>query len=152
MHCCQYDNSKLINLGYNRWSFKPQLGISKAWDSWTVEIAPGVTFYTDNTDFNMGGRFEQSPLYSVQAHVVYGFASGIWLAVDGTYFSGGRTTLNGVQGDTLQSNTRAGLTVALPVDRNNSVKLYVAGGTSSRTGSTANSAGIAWQYRWGGGF
>lgn len=148
----QYDNTKLINLGNNRWSFKPQLGISKAWDSWTLEIAPGVTFYTDNTDFNMGRRFEQSPLYSVQAHLVHGFASGIWLALDATYFSGGRTTVNGVQGDTLQSNTRGGVTLALPVDRNNSIKLYAYGGTSSRTGSTANSGGIAWQYRWGGGF
>ena len=148
----QYDNTKLINLGQNRWSFKPQLGISKAWGAWTLEVAPGVTFYTDNTDFNMGRRFEQSPLYSVQAHLVHGFASGIWLAVDATYFSGGRTTVNGVQGDTLQSNTRGGITLALPVDRNNSIKFYAFGGTSSRTGSTANSGGVAWQYRWGGGF
>ena len=27
----QYDDSKLLNLGNNRWSFKPELGISKAW-------------------------------------------------------------------------------------------------------------------------
>ncbi len=148
----QYDNTKLINLGNNRWSFKPQLGISKAWGSWTVEIAPGVTFYTDNTDFNRGNTFEQSPLYSVQTHVVHGFANGIWLAADATYYSGGRTKLNGVQGDTLQSNTRGGLTLALPVDRSNSIKFYAYGGTSSRTGTTANSLGIAWQYRWGGGY
>jgi hypothetical protein len=148
----QYDDTKLINLGNNRWSFKPQLGISKAWGAWTVEVAPGVTIYTDNTDFNRGGRFEQSPLYSLQAHVVHGFASGVWLALDATYYSGGRTTLNGVQGNTLQSNTRGGLTVALPVDRNNSIKLYTFGGTSSRTGTTANTVGIAWQYRWGGGY
>jgi hypothetical protein len=148
----QYDNTKLLNLGNNRWSFKQQLGISKAWDSWTLEIAPGATFYTDNTDFNRGGTFEQKPVYSVQTHLVHGFQSGIWVAFDATYFSGGRTTLNGVQGDTLQSNTRGGLTVALPVDRSNSIKLYVAGGTSSRTGSTTNVAGIAWQYRWGGGY
>jgi len=148
----QYDNTKLLNLGNNRWSFKPQLGISKAWGSWTLEVAPGATFYTDNDDFNRGGTFEQKPVYSVQTHLVRGFQSGIWMALDATYFSGGRTTVNGVRGDTLQSNTRGGLTVALPVDRSNSVKLYVAGGTSSRTGSTTNVLGIAWQYRWGGGY
>jgi hypothetical protein len=27
----QYDDSKLLNLGNNRWSFRPELGISKAW-------------------------------------------------------------------------------------------------------------------------
>jgi Putative MetA-pathway of phenol degradation len=38
----QYDNSKLLNLGDNRWSFKPELGISKAWGPWTFEVAPSV--------------------------------------------------------------------------------------------------------------
>ena len=113
----QYDDTKLINIGNNRWSFKPQLGISKAWGAWTVEVAPGATFYTDNTDFNQGGTFEQDPVYSVQGHLIYGFQSGIWIGLNGTYFTGGRTTVNGVRGDTLQPNTRAGLTLPLPVDR-----------------------------------
>ena len=57
----QYDNSKLLNLGNNRWSFKPELGISKAWGPWTVEVAPSATFYTDNTDFYNGGTLSQAP-------------------------------------------------------------------------------------------
>jgi hypothetical protein len=52
----------------------------------------------------------------------------------------------------LQSNTRTGLTLALPVDRYNSVKIYGSTGTSSRTGSDFNAVGVAWQYRWGEGF
>ena len=40
----QYDNSKLLNLGNNRWSFRPELGISKAWGPWTVEVAPALHF------------------------------------------------------------------------------------------------------------
>jgi hypothetical protein len=148
----QYDNSKLINIGNNRWSFKPQLGISKAWGSWTVEVAPGVTFYTDNNDFNKGGTFAQEPVYSVQGHIIYGFRSGAWLAVDGTYFTGGRAIVNGVRTSTLQTNTRTGLTAALPVNRNYSVKFYASTGTSTRTGASYTGVGIAWQYRWGGGF
>jgi hypothetical protein len=148
----QYDHSRLVNLGNNRWSFKSELGVSKAWGAWTVEIAPSVTFYTDNTDFNRGHTLEQDPLYALQAHVIYGFASGIWLAVNGTWFTGERTTLDGVKGDNRQSNTRAGVTLALPVDRHNSVKLYVSSGTSTRTGSTYDLVGVAWQHRWGGGY
>ena len=83
---------------------------------------------------------------------MYGFKSGIWLALDSTYFSGGRTTVNGVRSQNLQSSTRGGLTLALPVDRNNSIKLYASGGASTRTGTEFNVVGIAWQYRWGGGF
>jgi hypothetical protein len=148
----QYDNSKLLNLGHNRWSFKPELGVSKAWGPWTVELAPSVTLYTDNTDFNNGRTFAQAPLYAVQGHVIYGFASGVWLAFNGLYFNGARTTVNGVEGDNKQTNSRVGLTLALPVDRHHSVKLNASTGTSTRTGSDFNAVGIAWQYRWGGGY
>jgi hypothetical protein len=67
----QYDNSKLLNLGNNRWSFRPELGISKAWGRWTVEVAPSVTFFTDNTDFFNGRRFAQAPIYLGAHHIQF---------------------------------------------------------------------------------
>ena len=88
----QYDDSKLLNLGNNRWSFKPELGFSKAWGPWTFEIAPSVTFFSDNTDFFGGNRFAQAPIYAVQTHLLYTFQSGVWMALDGIYFAGGHTT------------------------------------------------------------
>ena len=148
----QYDDTKLINLGNNRWSFKPELGISKAWGKLTVDILPSVTFYTDNTDFYHGRTYAQAPLYAVQGHVIYGLASGIWLALDGTYFTGNRTAVDGVRSDNLQANTRGGVTIAVPVDRYNSVKINASTGTSTRTGSTFNAIQVFWQYSWGGGF
>jgi hypothetical protein len=87
----------------------------------------------------------------VQGHVLYGFQSGIWVALDGTYYTGGRTTVDGVRGNDLQENSRVGATVALPVNRHNSVKLYASTGVSARTGSNFDIVGIAWQFRWGGG-
>ena len=148
----QYDNSKLLNLGNNRWSFRPELGISKAWGRWTVEVAPSVTFFTDNTDFFNGSTFAQAPIYFVRGHIMYNFPSGVWASLDGTYFTGGRTTVNGVRGDNEQTNTRAGLTVGLPVDRHNSIKLNASTGISTRTGTEFSIVGIAWQYRWGAGY
>jgi hypothetical protein len=148
----QYDSSKVVNIGTNRWSVKAELGFSKTWGPWTVEGAPSVTWFTDNNDFLNGGTIEQEPLYAAQAHLIYGFQSGVWLALDGTVYTGARTTVNGVEQDNEQSNTRLGFTAALPVNRYNSVKLYGSTGTSSRTGSDYDGLGIAWQYRWGGGF
>lgn len=148
----QYDDSKLLNLGSNRWSFRPELGISKAWGPWTLEVAPSVTFFTNNTDFFGGNTFAQAPIYSVQGHILYTFRSGIWMALDGLYFTGGRTALNGVKSDNEQANTRAGLTLALPIDRQNSLKLSASTGITSRTGSEFSAFGIAWQYRWGDGY
>ena len=148
----QYDNTKLLNLGGNRWSFRPELGISKAWGPWTVELAPSVTFFSDNTDFFGGNTFSQAPIYAVQGHVIYTFQSGIWMALDGHYFAGGRTTLNGVKSDNEQAITRAGLTVALPINRQNSLKLSASTGITTRTGSELTAVAIAWQYRWGDGY
>ncbi len=148
----QYDSTKLLNLGGNRWSFRPELGISKAWGPWTVEFAPSVTFFSDNTDFFGGNTFSQSPIYAVQGHVIYTFQSGIWMALDGHYFAGGRTALNGVKSDNEQAITRAGLTLALPIDRQNSLKLSASTGITTRTGSELTAVGIAWQYRWGDGY
>ena len=147
----QYDDTKLVNIGTNRWSFKPEIGMSKAVGPWTFEITAAATFYTDNDDFFGGNALSQDPLYSLQGHVIYGFSSGIWASLDATYFTGGRTTLNGALNSDLQQNWRIGGTLALPVDRANSVKFYISSGVSSRTGNDYDLIGVAWQYRWGGG-
>ena len=147
----KYDDSKLVNIGTNRWSFKPEVGISKAIGPWTLEGTAGVTFYTDNDDFFGGNRLAQDPLYSLQAHVIYGFHSGIWASLDATYFIGGRSTVNGVLNSDLQQNWRLGGTLAFPVDRKNSIKFYASKGVSARTGNNYDLIGVAWQYRFGGG-
>jgi hypothetical protein len=51
----QYDPNRLINIGTNRWSFKPELGVSKALGAWALGAAAGVTFYTDNDAFAGNG-------------------------------------------------------------------------------------------------
>ncbi|MDF7806947.1 transporter [Pontiellaceae bacterium B12219] len=146
----QYDNSRLINVGQNRWSFSPELGISKTFGSLIVEMAGAVTLFTDNDDLK-GQTLEQTPIYSVQGHLIYTFPSMIWVALDGTYYQGGETTVGGVEKNNELGNSRLGATLALPVDKRNSVKLYASAGISTRTGSDFNTFGLAWQYRWGGG-
>lgn len=147
----QYDPSKLVNIGTNRWSFKPEVGVSKAVGPWTLEFSAAVTLYTDNTDFLGGNTRSQDPVYSMQGHAIYGFRSGIWASLDATYFTGGRTTINGSRSNDLQQNWRLGGMLVFPVDVRNSIKLYASTGVSARTGNDFDLMGVAWQYRWGGG-
>jgi len=147
----QYDNTKVVNLGTNRWFVKPEVGVSKALGRWTLEAAAAVTDFADNDDFLGGGTRSQDPLYSLQGHALYTFPHGVWGSIDGTYFAGGRSTLNGVPGNDLQQNWRLGATLAFPVDLRNSIKLYGSHGVSARTGNNYDLLGLAWQYRWGGG-
>jgi hypothetical protein len=146
----QYDQQHVVNVGTNRWSFKPELGVSKTFGPLTLELAPSITFFTDNNDFLGGGKLKKDPLYAVQGHVIYHTRFGLWAAVDATYYGGGRTTINGEPG-TEPQNLRLGGTLAVPVNRYNSVKLYATTGAYSRAGGNFTTAGIAWQFRWGGG-
>jgi hypothetical protein len=147
----QYDATRLVNIGTNRWSFTPEVGASKALGPWTLEVAAAATFYTDNNDFFGGSTRSQDPIYLMQGHVIYSFPWGIWASIDPTYFMGGRSTIDGIQGNDLQENWRVGGTLALPVNACNSIKLFASSGVSARTGNNYDQIGIAWQYRWGGG-
>jgi hypothetical protein len=146
----QYDSDKLLNIGTNRWSFRPEIGLSKAWGPFTVELAAGATFYTSNDDF-LGRTLQLDPLVSVQGHLLHTFPWGIWGALDAVYYRGGRTTIDGVQGDNVQEAVRVGGTLALPLNRYNSLKLYGSTTVYSRTGTRYDLVGIAWQLRWGAG-
>ena len=147
----QYDDSRVVNIGTNRWFVKPSLGLSKAIGPWVLETTAAATFYSDNSDFFGGLTRSQEPLYSIQGHVIRGFRPGLWASMDTTFYTGGSTTIEGVARNDLQRNWRIGATLAVPVNRNNSIKFFASDGISSRTGYAFTMFGIGWQYRWGGG-
>lgn len=149
----QYDSDKLINLGFNQWAVKPEVGISKMFERWIVEGSAAVTFYSDNNDFNGGQTRQRDPQTSLQFHTVYRIkpGSGLWVSFDATHYRGGQTTVDGVDRDDELSNYRLGATLALPINRRNSIKIYTSSGTNSRRGTEYDLIGMGWQYRWGGG-
>ena len=145
----QYSNEKLINIGSNRWAFKPEVGLSHPMGKWTLEAAAGVWLFTDNTAAYPGAvERSQDPLASFQGHVGYTVRPGLWIAADATYYTGGRTYADGVPGNTRQANSRAGLTASVPFARTHSVKVSVSTGVSARVGTRFDSYGIAYQYLW----
>jgi hypothetical protein len=146
----QYDETKLINLGTNRWTFIPRLGVSRRLGHWTVEGVGSVWLFTANPDF-LGTHLQQDPLWTLQANVSYTFDGGAWLAVDGGWGSGARANVNGVKADTDQQNARFGATAAYPLTRRASLKLSWISGASTRLGADFDSLVLLYQYRWGGG-
>jgi hypothetical protein len=147
----QYDNDKMVNLGNNRWFVKPDIGISKAWGPFSLEFSSGVFLFSDNDDFFGGKTLDQDPVYTTQVHGTYNLGRGIWAALSGTYDYGGRKTIDGVRNDDIVENSRVGATLALPVNRNNSIKLFASSSIHTNSGGEYDMAGIIWQYRWGGG-
>ena len=105
----QYDPTRLLNVGTNRWSIRPELGVSKAWGPVILELIPAVTFFTDNNNFLRGQTFAQAPVYSVQGHLIYEFFPALWGALDAIYYGGGRTTTeesDGTRGASEEERSR----------------------------------------------
>src|SRR3989442_1784138 len=115
----------------------------------SLDLIPAITFFTNNDDFLRGKTLEQDPIYSLQGHLIYEFSRALWAAFDATYYTGGRTTIDGEKGERLE-NVRLGLTTALSVRRHQSIKLFGSAGVYNRTENNFWAVGLAWQFRWGG--
>ena len=144
----EYDPSKLINLGTNRWALKAELGLTHPIGKWLLEAYAGAWWFEDNDNFFGGQRREQDPLASAQVHVSYTFKPRMWLALNTTYYQGGQTTVNGVGKDDRQSNSRAGITFSMPVGQKYSLKFNWSRGATTRIGSNFTSYGLGLQYGW----
>jgi hypothetical protein len=144
----QYDGTKLINIGTNRWAFRPELGLLHPVGKWTFELYTGVWFFTANDDYFGGHRRTQDALLELQAHVIYAFIPGLWLALDGTWYAGGQTTLDGVLDADRQQNTRIGATLAVPLGKGHLIKLAWARGATVRIGQNFTTYGLTYQFRW----
>jgi hypothetical protein len=144
----KYDPNLFVNIGTNRWAFKPEVGLSYPIGRWFTEAAAGVWLFTDNDDFRNGHRRGQEPLAVYQLHAGYNFRPGLWLAGDYGRYIGGRTSLDGVENDDSQHNSRIGLALALPVAPGWSAKLGWSKGTVVRVGGDYKIMSLALQYRW----
>jgi hypothetical protein len=58
----QYGSARLVNIGTNRWPFKPEFGISKAVGPVTLELTAAATYFTDNDNFFGGSALAVDPI------------------------------------------------------------------------------------------
>jgi hypothetical protein len=142
----QYDPEKLVNLGTNRWSFKPEIGLSYPAGRWTIDTYGALLLFTSNDEYYPGSSVRrQDPIFAVQSHLSYTFARRYWAAINGTWYSGGRSSVNGVDKEDLQRNTRLGATLSIPVGARQSIKIAYSTGATTRTGADFQTVTAAWQ-------
>jgi hypothetical protein len=95
----------------------------------------------------------QEPIGSVEAHASYNIKRDprFWFSLDGNYWYGGRTSLNGVENlATLQANSRIGATASVPITKRQSLKFSYSNGAIARFGGNYQNVSAAWQYSWTG--
>ena len=144
----EYFEDKLVNLGTNRWAFRPEFGGSRRFGRWNFDGSLGVWLFGDNDEFLGNKQRSQDPLTTLQGHVSYTFAPRLWLGASGTWYTGGTTSVDGVSDHNRQGNSRAGLTLAIPVGQQNSVKLAWSTGVTARFGGDLDMYSLTWQYLW----
>ena len=145
----QYGSTKLINIGTNRWSFKPELGVSYPVKKFDLDLYASGLFFTTNHNFYTGQSVRtQAPLTAIQAHVSYTVRPRLWAAFDATWYGGGAVTVDGGAPSERQSNSRLGATISLPLRKQQSLKVNYSSGVSGRIGSKFNTIAVGWQYVW----
>ena len=145
----QYDNNRLINLGANRWGAIPEVGFSYPAGKWSFEGALAAWIFGTNDDF-LGVRLEQDPLLVAKFHAVRSIRPGFWWALASGYGYGGRTTVDGVQRDTLQRNWRLAFMMAYPLRPNQGISISIGSGGNFGAGTDFDTFGVGYQYSWGG--
>ena len=146
----QFFPDRLINLGTNRWAFKPEFAVSQPMgQKWLLDVYSALWLFTANDSYYPGTQTRtQEPMGAFQAHISYTIKRQMWAALDATYYVGGRSTTNGVVNNDRQSNTRLGATFAFAVGRRHSIKLAASTGAIVRSGADFPTVSIGWQTGW----
>ena len=124
---------------------------------WVVDTYGAWWFFTANHDFfspnptSPKNTRTESPVFAFEGHLSYDVKPRLWASLDGNFWAGGRTSLNGVENSsTTQRNSRLGGTVSIPVSQHNALKLSYSRGAYIRFGGNYDTVSVAWQYSWQG--
>jgi hypothetical protein len=147
----EYYEDRLINLGKNRWTFRPQIGVVHSWNKWAAELTGSVFFYTDNDDFFDDTERKQDPLPALQGHLIYTFRPGLWASLSAAYGAGAESTIDGVEvGDEIGRYLLAA-SFGYPINRRQGIKFtYLLGRTTEDNGNDADRVLLAYSVMWGG--
>jgi hypothetical protein len=145
----KYFDDKLINLGSNRFTIRPQLGLQHRRRNWTFEVTGMAWIYTDNDSFLIDNRLAQDPLYTLDGTVIRTFRSGVWASLSAGIGVGGQTEVNGLANDDRKADTSWAIGAGFPLSRSLGVRANFANfdrwnfvGNDSRTLSVGLS--VSW--------
>jgi len=118
----EYDSDQPLNIGQNRWYGR--LGMPIVWQlgPWvpgrrtTLEFLPAVWLFGNNDNF-VGQTLKTDPMFQIDAHLTRDFTETFWGALDAAWYTGGKASIDGVQGEKL-NNLGLGLTLGYQMNEN----------------------------------
>ncbi|MBK7990761.1 MAG: transporter [Comamonadaceae bacterium] len=116
------NSSQPLNLGQNRWYGRLGAPLSGRLGPWvpgrrtTLEFLPAVWLFGDNNNY-VGQTLKTDPLFQLDAHLTRDFTESFWGSLDASWYNGGKASINGVAGTSL-NNVGVGLTLGYQVNDN----------------------------------
>ena len=144
-----YINDRLLNLGSNRYTFRPQLGVVHNRNKWSFESTFSTWVYTDNDDFFNGNYLEQAPFYTAEGYVNYTFRPGLWAGTGLGYGIGSTTTISGIDKNDERENIGWEASLGYPLSKRVGIKLaYIGIRTQVPVGADSDSLAAAMSILW----
>jgi hypothetical protein len=147
----QYYSKGLINIGHNRMTFRPQLGLVHTHGPWSFELTGSAFIFTNNESFVDNAVLKQKTMYAAQIHAIYTFDSGLWTSLSTGYGSGGRIMLDKQKTDFEVDNWLWAASIGLPVGHSQSQSLklvWLSGRTQNDVGRDSDNLVLSWSIRW----
>jgi len=146
-----YDPIKILNLGSDRWSFKPEIALSHPFGSdqkWEFDAYGNVSFYTDNTSYRGKEILRQDVLPGLEGHVSYSFNDKVWLSFDTRYSFRATTFVDGVSQNNAQENFILGSELNVSPSSQHSLTFVFAKAVVHQNGPTAVGFSVKYDYTW----
>lgn len=145
-----YNKNRTFNLGNNRWSFRPELGIVKGFgERFFADFIVNSEFYTDNDEYFNGTthvKKSQDPLFGVETHFSCDITKQWYVSLDYFFNRGGETKIAGVKQNDEQSNHGLGLSMFWMVGSNNQLMIEYRNDFSVKSGAGTDTFGARWCY------
>jgi hypothetical protein len=150
----QYDPNRVLNLGSDRWSFKPEIGISHPFgpdQKWVVDGHFYTYFFTDNTEYHGKEILRQQALPGFEAHISYNITPDLWTSLDANYAFRGTTFVDGVDQNDAQKNLTLGTETNWTLNSRNSIAFLFAKSVVHVNAPIFTQVALKYFYSWGAG-
>jgi len=151
-----YRADKILNLGADRWSFKPEIGVSFPFGSdqrWVFDAYANSYFYTDNSSYRGSAILRQGPLPAFEGHLSYAFGKGqnVVTSLDTRFSFKGDTSLNGIGQDDSQRNFILGTETIVSLNNKNQLTFIFEKALVHTNGPATTGVSMRYDYLWGSG-
>lgn len=146
-----YQPSRILNLGSDRWSFKPELAWSHPFgreQQWEFDTYANASFYTTNTSYHGKEILRQDPLPGIEGHLSYSFTDKVWASFDTRYSFRGSTTVSEVSQNNAQQNFILGTEVTVSMNPRNTLTFEFTKAVVHRNGPAVMDFSLRYDYTW----